>query len=275
MHVCNVSFLIEEEDDMKNFEAPFRSTPVKTKSQVTLEAVDRIIENTIPLLGFKKPAEVPVNKSVRALWNCSEEAIILRSLGAGKTSRPACDFYEVERTRVEAAVTTFSPTTETIIRKLDPAAAVFMPQDSECTRRHDSASPDIPTTSPIHNNKGPCSPPLDVSTTSTTQGKGQTSPSAPPTDHTSSTSQVHNRGEGRQALGRALLSVRSRYPGEFRQGIHETLKRGESVKKMFRILSLVEEGDRVVPQYSGCLPATRHNGGGSRYKCCRNNGVCR
>lgn len=63
MHVCNVPFLIEEEDDVKNFEAPFRSTPVKAKSQATLEAVDRIIENTIPLKSLQSfPSISPLGR---------------------------------------------------------------------------------------------------------------------------------------------------------------------------------------------------------------------
>jgi hypothetical protein len=71
-------------------------------------------------------------------------------------------------------------------------------------------------------------------------GRSSALPPSPPRSNTSSdtptTSRVHDRAEGRRALGRALSSARNRRPETWRQAEDEMIERGECVELIYVLM---------------------------------------
>lgn len=225
--------------------APHHSTPTSTPSRETLLALDTIHEATIPLLGFAHPKRDPVPESIRAIWTRSENSPRLRDLVA--TSAPITTpinqhpcFGPVERPRpVSPAMPTISPmqsSNEPMVFSLDEEEAVnpcpYTPPCCAVTCRHDSVSPATPVISPMQDAGDLEGFFLDTLIVSTTRDQ----------EKTSNAVRVRDHEERRQALGRALVSARSRRSQRWRESMLEMLERRD-MERVLRIMLLADRGE--------------------------------
>lgn len=91
---------INVENWMAHIEEPILLLPTITPSKATLEALENIAENTIPLLGFAHPNRGPIPSFVRNAWEPCEQTPQLRDLAASSSPTPLeghLDFGPIER----------------------------------------------------------------------------------------------------------------------------------------------------------------------------------
>ncbi|KAF2632140.1 hypothetical protein BU25DRAFT_454504 [Macroventuria anomochaeta] len=194
---------------------PFlHAIPAVVTSRATLEALDHINHRSIPLLWYPRVGKAATNEPVKLLWAWPEYAFA-----------PECCDSDIGNV----------PTTSSPAHKAGYQG-----------KRHDSAHPpspsmeDMPLTFRVQD---------DGSTASRIQDASlRTTSSSPPAQTAPTTSRVHDRSEGKQALGRALVSVHDRRPEAWREGMDDMAERGECIETLFSILSLglQAEGSRDV-----------------------------
>lgn len=253
---CDFSFLVEQ-DSIIDFEESDRPTPTVSSSHVTLMALNEVYNDAIPFLGLEEPKMPPINESIRALWDCSEEDIVHRRLTAGLRSLASKPLRtNSSRHSAPPAHRILSPTVSALIvghsnididtNSLDtrdfnpPATPIILPVKHLIEPTPFSL--DAATASFVDHAECSSHSSRNVSTTSTTQDKDQT-PSA--ADSTSTTSQLQDseRKEGRKALGWAVLSVRKRYPERYREVVRETLVGASGTERVLRCMSLADDSE--------------------------------
>ncbi|KAF1930714.1 uncharacterized protein M421DRAFT_357075 [Didymella exigua CBS 183.55] len=254
MYIPNDLAFLKEENEMIDFEESPIPTSVMIKSHATLEALDKVHMTSIPLLGFEKPTEPPVNESIRAIWDCPEEEIVSCSFAAGLSG---LTFYMAEQTpRQQNAVTTSRHSPMPACRRLDPTVSTFTPEGFASPGRQYSISPATPIVSPVKEGIEPTISSLDASTASPVDygdGLPHSSPemsiisatqedqASPATYKASTTFQDRGREEGRLALRRALMSTLRRRPQIYCEGPQEMLTGNNGVDRTLYSLSLADK----------------------------------
>lgn len=246
MSESSILSCIDSEDWPKHTGRTLRPAQARLSSRATLDALDNISRNSIPLIGFAHPNRGPIPSPIREIWQMNEETLQMRDWLAEPSFLPLKgnpDFGPIQRLTPRSAPTPpLSPAQGNgapLELDLYAPGPSRLPSWESTKKRQDSFFPPTPVISLSDTDEEPTELSLGNSTTSAVENEAEVLLAV---DGLSKQTEIPIYGTGREALSDALNKVRARRSCAWSQSMPDVSARGE-LEKLIDIMGLADQGE--------------------------------